>query len=129
MYKSSINLIHFLSLLSMMIYFIISVCRFGLSGWFAAHLMCPTIYFWRRNNRACKIIQTCSIERKPFIEVPQHYEIWARVPQLVILEARIDCRSSLNPMLLGEFNDLMQRFWFWQDFIQNRWQNHRFLCL
>ena len=60
-------------------------------------------------NRVCKIIRTCSIEWKPCLEVTQHYEIWARIPQLVILEARINCRSFLNPLSPWELNDLKQR--------------------
>ena len=36
-----------------------------------------------------KIIRNCFTERKICLKVTQHYEIWIRVPQLVILEARI----------------------------------------
>ena len=69
------------------------------------------------SNRVCKIIRTCTIERKLYLEVTQDYTIWVRVPQSIILEGKIDCRSFLNPLSLWELNDLQQRFWFWQDFI------------
>ena len=36
----------------------------------------------------CKIIRNYFMERKLYSKVTQHYEIWTRVPQLVILEAR-----------------------------------------
>ena len=80
----------------------------------------------RCSNRVCKIIRTCSIERKPYLEVTQHYEIRARVPQLVILESEIDCRSFLHPLSLRELNDLNKDFDFDRILFcrENRIQNH-----
>ena len=83
---------------------------------FWPHCSCPNGLV-TSNNRVCKIIRNCFMERKLYLKVTQHYEILTRVPQLVMLEARIDCRYFLSPLSLLGSNDLKQRSWFWQDFI------------
>ena len=79
------------------------ICLWDL--WYQINKFIYEIHFFLF-NRVSKIIRTCSIERKPYLEVTQQYEIWARVPQLVILEARIDRRSFIIPLSLRELNDL-----------------------
>ena len=75
------------------------------------HCSCPNGLV-TSNNRVCKIIRNCFMERKLYLKVTQHHEILTRVPQLVMLEARIDCRYFLSPLSLWGSNDLKQRFWF-----------------
>ena len=42
------------------------------------------------NNRVCKNIRNCFMETELYLQVTQHYKIRTRVPQCVILEAKID---------------------------------------
>ena len=67
--------------------------------------------FMVSSNRVCKIIRNCFMKRKLYLKVTQHCNFWTRVPKLVILKARIDCKSFLYPLSLWEPNDLKQRFW------------------
>ena len=66
--------------------------------------------FMVSSNRVCEIIRNCFMKRKLYLKVTQHCKIWTRVPKLVILKARIDCKSFLYPLSLWEPNDLKQRF-------------------